>query len=115
MDNQSNKNYKFCQNCGAKIDIKAVVCPQCGVPIAGGPLDKSNSNKTIVNQNDGNSIALNAIGFFLPLIGLIMWLAFHNEYPERAKNVGISSIAGIVVGIIIYVCFEATTGGFLYY
>lgn len=26
---------KYCQNCGAQLDEKAVVCPKCGVPVAG--------------------------------------------------------------------------------
>jgi len=30
----TNRDYKYCQNCGAKIDIKAIFCPHCGVPVA---------------------------------------------------------------------------------
>ena len=26
-----NENEKFCHNCGAKIDVNAELCPQCGV------------------------------------------------------------------------------------
>jgi ribosomal protein L40E len=29
---------KFCENCGATIDAKAVICPKCGVPL--GPYKK---------------------------------------------------------------------------
>jgi hypothetical protein len=29
---------KFCENCGASIDARAVICPKCGVPI--GPYKK---------------------------------------------------------------------------
>ena len=28
---------KYCQNCGAQIDQKAVICPKCGVPATGVP------------------------------------------------------------------------------
>lgn len=114
MDDQKERNYKFCQNCGAKIDIKAIVCPNCGVAVAGGPLDKEKAPEKEIHQNDGNSIALNIIGFLIPLIGFIMWIAFHNDYPERSKNVGISSLAGFILGIIIYICYGMTTGGVIY-
>jgi len=28
---------KFCQNCGAQIDPRAVICPKCGVPVESRP------------------------------------------------------------------------------
>lgn len=34
------KPTKYCQNCGAQIDEKAVICPKCGVPVAGAPGSK---------------------------------------------------------------------------
>ena len=30
-DSQSKPETKYCSNCGAKIDIKAEICPKCGV------------------------------------------------------------------------------------
>ena len=55
MDNQSNvapqndnTQYKFCQNCGAKIDVKAVVCPKCGVPVNG-----NNAESNSEDRNNG--------------------------------------------------------------
>lgn len=30
---------KYCQNCGAQLDEKAVVCPKCGVPVAGATMN----------------------------------------------------------------------------
>jgi TM2 domain-containing membrane protein YozV len=29
--NEQLKNTKFCMNCGAEIDVKAEICPKCGV------------------------------------------------------------------------------------
>lgn len=37
----------FCSECGAKISDKAVVCPKCGVPIAG----KQIANSTMVKNH----------------------------------------------------------------
>jgi hypothetical protein len=31
MNGMKNPNEKFCQECGARINIKAEICPQCGV------------------------------------------------------------------------------------
>jgi len=32
---------KFCSNCGEKVDIKAEICPKCGVRITGSGSDRS--------------------------------------------------------------------------
>ena len=34
---QLDRTTKFCQNCGAEIDIAAEICPKCGVRIAPSP------------------------------------------------------------------------------
>ena len=39
------KPTKYCQNCGAQIDQKAVICPKCGVPVAGAPGTKEPKNR----------------------------------------------------------------------
>jgi len=37
---------KYCENCGAQIDQKAVICPKCGVPAAGAPSAKEPKSRT---------------------------------------------------------------------
>ena len=33
MQNNQERKTKYCQNCGAEIDVRAEVCPDCGVRI----------------------------------------------------------------------------------
>lgn len=40
---------KYCQNCGAQLDEKAVVCPKCGVPVAGATM--SGVTPPMLNQS----------------------------------------------------------------
>lgn len=42
----------FCAECGAEIDDKAVVCPKCGVPVAGKKL-AATSNAAVPNHMVG--------------------------------------------------------------
>lgn len=106
--NVQDDNYKFCQHCGAKIDSKAVVCPKCGVPVAGVSL-----NTTTVAGNEPNPSAWwGVLGFFLPIIGWILYFVFKNEYPKRAHrcavsawwgfgiSFGISFVIGIIGGVM---------------
>lgn len=102
--NVQDDNFNFCQHCGAKIDSKAVVCPKCGVPVAGVSL-----NTTTVAGNEPNPSAWwGVLGFFLPIIGWILYFVFKNEYPKRAHRCavsawwgfGISFVIGIIGGVM---------------
>ena len=41
---------KYCQNCGAQIDEKAIICPKCGVQVAplGGAKETKNRTTAII-------------------------------------------------------------------
>ncbi|HJF54443.1 MAG TPA: zinc-ribbon domain-containing protein [Limosilactobacillus coleohominis] len=102
MDNSNNQSvndtnsYKFCSHCGAKIDAKAVVCPKCGVPVDGANI---NNNSTVNEPNP--SAWWGVLGFFLPIIGWILYFVFKNEYPKRAHRCAVSAWWGFGVSFVI--------------
>lgn len=98
----------FCQNCGVILDTESKFCPSCGQAV-----NKSSSIGTIyaqqtntVNLGDQNSSGFNALSFFFPIIGLILYLVWKEQYPVKSKGIGkwaiIGAIAGFVFGIIYY-------------
>ncbi|MCL1840095.1 SHOCT domain-containing protein [Candidatus Saccharibacteria bacterium] len=58
----------------------------------------SGSSKPSAN-GDAPSGGYLALGLFFPLIGLILFLVWINEYPKRAKSAG----KGALIGTIIYI------------
>ena len=89
----------FCKNCGKEIDEKAVICPHCGV--ATGKVD---------NSNDAPSAGWGVLGFFFPLIGLILYLVWKSEYPLRAKSVGKGALIGFIVSVVIGIIYGVIVG-----
>ena len=53
------KNIKYCTNCGAKIDIKAEICPKCGV-----------RQPSITTSGSKNKISAGILALFLGGIGV---------------------------------------------
>lgn len=92
QENNVNTQTKFCQNCGAKIDTRAVICPKCGVPVAG--VQQANSD-------DKNNGWWNLLGFLFPIIGWILWAVWHKEYPKRARGICTWSWIGFGIGFVI--------------
>lgn len=81
----------FCKNCGKEIDDKAVVCPHCGCAVHN------------VKDDDAPSTGFGVLGFFFPLIGLILYLVWHSDRPLRAKSVGKGALIGVIVEVALYI------------
>lgn len=85
----------FCSHCGKEIDDKAVVCIHCGCAVKG--------NGTVPAANDESSLGYGILGFFLPLIGFIVYLTSKDNYPLRAKSAGKGALIGFCVGVFFYI------------
>ena len=80
----------FCKNCGKEIDDKAAVCPHCGVA--------QNEQQPI---DDSGSIGWGVLGCCIPVVGLILFLVWHDTKPKNAKAAGIGAL-GFKAGILGY-------------
>ena len=76
----SSQNTKFCSNCGSKIDVKAEICPNCGVRVAG------------ASEKKRPFLAL-ILSFIFPGLG-----QFYNGHSKK----GIILIVAAIVSVILY-------------
>lgn len=94
----------YCKNCGHYIDDSATYCNNCGTKF-------DNNNGT----DDHSSFGFAVLGFFIPIVGLILFLIYEEKKPKRAK----SAIKGALIGfitkivlaiilVILYVVFAAS-------
>ena len=49
---------------------------------------------------DGNSTGLNVISFLIPLVGLILYIIYHDKQPIKAKGVGKWALIGFIINFI---------------
>ena len=54
----SNRNTKFCFNCGAEIDARAEICPKCGVRVAPPPPPVNASPVMVERKSEGVAAVL---------------------------------------------------------
>ena len=97
----------FCRICGKEINDQAVICPNCGC---------ETGKKTVVTKEaDAPSTGFGVLGYFFPLIGLILYLVWKSDYPLRAKSTGKGALIGVIVSVTItvlsYVFIGALIGG----
>lgn len=83
--------HKECQGCGKKLHKEAVTCPNCGF-----------INKIeISDEKDKQSIWLNIISLFMPIIGFILYVVLLNKQPKKAEALLGWTITGAITGIIL--------------
>lgn len=90
----------FCNNCGKEIDDNSAICPNCGIPVKSG-----NSADLGVKPADAPSTGFAVLGFFFPLIGLILYLVWKANYPLKAKSCGKGALIGVIVEVVLYVIY----------
>jgi hypothetical protein len=79
----------YCTNCGTKLNDIQDVCLSCGTY-------QNKEKKVIADEN--STFGYMALGFFVPIIGLVLYLLWQTERPLAAKAAG----KGALISVIIY-------------
>ncbi|ACV22526.1 hypothetical protein [Slackia heliotrinireducens] len=74
------------------------------------PYDNYPQNQPPV-VNDSGSIGWGVLGFFFPIVGLILFLVWKNTKPKCAKVAGIGAIIGFVLGLVVNFASAALVAG----
>lgn len=93
---------KFCSKCGKEILEDAVICPHCGCSVAAS-----------VAPDDAPNAGFAVLGFFLPIIGLILYLVWKDKTPKKARSAGKGALIGFCVGIAFSVIYAIILGSML--
>ncbi len=99
----------FCKNCGAEIANNAVVCPKCGVPVAGENVQSQAAGVLEKAPNSISGFVCSLIGFCVPFVGVVfstiaLVLCVKGQKAVRMKPNAYSGTgfltAGLILGII---------------
>ena len=91
---------KFCTKCGKELLDEAVICTNCGCAVGG-----ANGLYKIANQNDAPSAGFAVLGFFIPIVGFILYLVFNDSTPLKAKSAGKGALAGFITSIVLSISY----------
>lgn len=93
QDSQAMNTTKFCPNCGAEVNPNAVVCVHCGCAIS--------------SRIDVPSVGLNIISFLFPIIGLILYIVYHQNSPKKANAIGKWALISFGINIVLLILLSA--------
>jgi hypothetical protein len=58
-------------------------------------------DENITNENDIPSFGINVICFFIPIVGLILYLVTKDQTPKKAISAGKSALWGVGISVIL--------------
>ncbi len=124
-----------CNNCGGQYQDDMNFCPYCGTPKATEQYNQPDyqqppynanqygyqqpynqpynqqynqpygNNYMGENPNDKPSALLNLLAFFFPIVGLILYLIWKDQYPKKAKKIGKWALVSVIIGVVFYIIF----------
>lgn len=116
----------FCKQCGKEIGEQDTFCPYCGASqdVADGSAQANSvppqdngaqyqqqqyqqyqqqqqyAYQQQQNVQDSGSAGWGVLGFFFPLVGLILFLVWKDTKPRCAKSAGIGALVGVIVSVV---------------
>ncbi len=85
---------KFCSNCGKEINENASICLNCGYYL---------KQPALISEDDAPSSGFAILGFFFPLVGLILYLVWNSTFPLKAKSAGKGALIGVITAVCLYI------------
>lgn len=58
-----------------------------------------------MQDRDTGSGGFGVLGFFFPIVGLILFLIWHETYPKRAKRAGLGALIATSVNVAIILLY----------
>ena len=78
----------FCKNCGAQIPDSATFCGKCGV---------RQREQVSADEGKDDKLIYGLIGFFIPIVGVILYLIYEKSRPVAAR----AAVKGAIISFIV--------------
>ena len=92
----------FCASCGKELSASEEFCSDCGkqrtIPAQGAqPTYQQPVYPQMGYVQDAPSGGMTALGFFFPIVGLILYLVWKDQTPLKAHSAGKGALIGVIV------------------
>lgn len=68
------------------------------------------SGSRVKTSTDSSSFGYALLGFFIPIVGLILFLIWKDEYPLRAKSAGKGALVSVIVSVVLGIIYGVIIG-----
>lgn len=102
VDTVNTTQRAFCSGCGQELAPDENFCSVCGkqrtIPAQSAqPVFQQQVNPQMGYVQDAPSGGMTALGFFFPIVGLILYLVWKDQTPLKAHSAGKGALIGVIV------------------
>ena len=87
----------YCKFCGKAVGDHDSFCGNCGAKLDNAPTENS--------SEDSSSLGFAILGFFIPIVGLILYLVYEEKQPKLAKSAGKGALIGFIIRGVLSIAF----------
>lgn len=91
----------YCSKCGTKLPENSSFCSECGTSVN----EVLNSQNTNIKKESNDVFGWGILGFFIPVVGLILYLIWKQERPKASKAAGLGALICLILNIVIPILF----------
>ena len=104
---------KYCSNCGKELADHMAFCPECGAAQQSAPQQPAYQQAPQQPYQapqaqapvDTGSIGWAFLGFFFPVVGLILFLVWKDQKPLTSKKAGLGALIGVISSVVFSVIY----------
>ena len=127
------ENAAFCPSCGAKVQYTANTSSQSQAPQPPAPVAQPQAQQSPQQPYsqpqyagqasyagqpaapvDSGSFGWAVLGFFIPIVGLVLYLVWKSERPRSAKNAGMGALVSVIMTVLIWLISLMVSCSMLY-
>ena len=101
----------YCRNCGKEIDDDVKFCPHCGTNLTQEQDYYQPMDQQVRKEEDAPSFWFALLSFIIPVVGLVLFVVWRNDYPLKAKSCLNGFICNVVLSVVMYCCMLSSFAG----
>ena len=100
----------YCEKCGSKNEMTSNFCTNCGNKLNKELSNTNVNNTTVINtEEEKNTFGWGVLGFFIPIVGLILFICWKKDRPKASKSAGIGALASIIANLLLTILIVVIT------
>ena len=88
----------YCEKCRSKNSENSKFCVNCGSELSN--FTNSSSNEQSI-ETEGSKFGWGVLGFFFPIIGLVLFLTWKKDRPKSSKAAGIGALISVILNLVL--------------
>ena len=102
-----------CNYCDYKVNEDTIICPNCGEDVHTTKKNVIRESKPQKVEKETNKIHLDGdysllwgmLGFFIPIVGLILFIIWNSTKPKDAKAAGLGALIRVIMYVVLAIAF----------